>query len=110
MKNELSLYVEPETLNEETSTLEMQVFAELSGYTQSQEQIDKPADKRLVKEVRKAAVESETPVAPASAPVAAGRSTHQAATCRRPFRYGFTITDFILLIIAVLLFFNIITK
>lgn len=109
MKNELSLYVEPETLNEETSTLEMKLYAELSGLTQSQEQIDKPADKRLVKEVRKAAVESETPVVPASAPVAAGRSTQQ-TTCRRTFKYGFTITDFILLIIAVLLFFNIITK
>ena len=108
MKNELSLYVEPETINEENSTLEMQVFAELSGYTQTQEQIDKPADKRLVKEVRKAA-ESETPVAPVIAPVAAGRSTQQ-ATCRRTYKYGFTITDFILLIIAVLLFFNIITK
>lgn len=109
MKNELSLYVEPETINEENSTLEMQVFAELSGYTQTQEQIDKPADQRLVKEVRKAAVESETPVAPVIAPVAAGRSTQQ-ATCRRTYKYGFTITDFILLIIAVLLFFNIITK
>ena len=110
MKNELSLYVEPETLNEETSTLEMKLYAELSGLTQSQEQIDKPADKRLVKEVRKAAVESETPVVPASAHVAAGRLTQQAAIYRRTFKYGFTITDFILLIIAVLLFFNIITK
>lgn len=84
MKNELSLYVEPETLNEETSTLEMKLYAELSGLTQSQEQIDKPADKRLVKEVRKAAVESETPVVPASAPVAAGRSTQQAAMRNMP--------------------------
>ena len=110
MKNELSLYVEPETLNEETSTLEMKLYAELSGLTQSQEQIDKPADKRLVKEVRKAAVESETPVVQASAPVASGRSTQQATTYMRTFKCGFTITDFILLIIAVLLFFNIITE
>lgn len=110
MKDELSLYVEPENVSEETSTLEMQLFAELSGYKQTQEQIDKPADKRLVKDVRKATVEIETPVVPVIAPVVASHPTPPATACKRTYKYGFTFTDFILLIIAVLLFFNIITK
>lgn len=113
MVNELAIYVEPESMGEESSQTEMKLYASLQGYTSTPEQIDKPADPRLVSEVKKAKAEiaEQTPV-PVSAPVAQASTAPVIASqpVVRVVKYGLTITDFILLLIAGLLFLNIVTK
>ena len=108
MKNELAIYVEPESMGEESSQTEMKLYAELQGYTSTPNQIDKPADPRLVSEVKKAKAENveQTP-APVAAPAETARTSRPVV---RVSKYGLTITDFILLLIAGLLFLNIVTK
>ena len=54
MKNELAVYVEPETLGEEGSPIEMKLYAELAALKSTPEEIDKPADERLMSSVNKA--------------------------------------------------------
>ena len=114
MKEELSVYVEPETLGEDGSSVEMKLYAELSALSSSQEEIDKPADKRLMSSVNKAreeAAESVQPVQQAKVPATVPTNTRSSASSGvMALTYGFTITDFILLLIAGLLFLNIITK
>lgn len=108
MKNELAVYVEPEVLNEERSEIEMRLYAELQGWTSTPEQIDRPADQRLIADVRKAQAEDGSP-----APIQAAAPSAKCGGCHagsRVLKYGFTITDFILLLIAGLLFLNIVTK
>ena len=64
MKEELTVYVEPESMGEESSQTEMKLFATLQGYTSTPEQIDKPADPKLVKEIQRAKeVANEVPAA-----------------------------------------------
>lgn len=114
MKNELAVYVEPETLGEEGSPIEMKLYAELAALKSTPEEIDKPADERLMSSVNKAKEEAAPAVqsipqaqtvAGTSAGTRSSRSSGVVALTR-----GFTITDFILLLIAVLLFLNIVTK
>lgn len=117
MKEELTVYVEPESMGEESSQTEMKLFATLQGYTSTPEQIDKPADPKLVKEIQRAKevaneVPAAAPVSTTAAPVSVA-TTAPSSICQpivRESKYGFTITDFILLLIAGLLFLNIITK
>lgn len=112
MKNELAVYVEPETLGEEGSPIEMKLYAELAALKSTPEEIDKPADERLMSSVNKAKEEAapavqSIPQAQTVAVTSAGtRSSRSSGVVAR----GFTITDFILLLIAVLLFLNIVTK
>jgi len=113
MNKEIALYVEPESFGDERSPEEMTLYAVLQGWRSTPDQIDKPADQRLLKEVQKAKEESapEEP-APVQVPVVASPVAKSASsTTRRPVLiYGLTITDCILLLIAVLLFLNIITR
>jgi len=108
MINELSVYVEPEVIGEDNSPIEMQLYAELSGWKSTPEQIDKPADTRLKSAVQKAKVEEGEPVAAQAAAPSSTRSTIQLSNWAA--ERGFTITDMILLLIAGLLLLNIITR
>ncbi len=113
MKNELAVYVEPETLGEEGSPIEMKLYAELSALKSTPEEIDKPSDKRLMSSVNKAKEEAASaaqPVQNTQTVAAPSAYTPSVRTGVMAITRGFTITDFILLLIAVLLFFNIITK
>ena len=97
MKDELAVYVEPATIGAEGSPIEMRLYAELSALKSTPEEIDRPADKKLMSSVNKAKEEA----APAVQPIQQTQTiAAPSATVIRSVR-GFTITDFILLLIAV---------
>ena len=96
-------------MNEERSEFEMRLYAELQGWKSTPEQIDKPADRRLIADVQKAKAEDSSP-APIQAAAPSAKCPERPTNSRVINRYGFTITDFILLLIAGLLFLNIVTK
>ena len=100
MQKELALYIDDER-NEGTNTVEMQLYAELQGLKPSVENIDKPSDPSLQENVSKAAGVENAEVVPSVSP---RRNAHHSNRC------DWTVTDFMLLMIAVLLFLNFVTK
>ena len=93
MKNELQLYVD-ESKNEGVDTREMRCLASLQGIKSTDAELDKPADKSLGEAVS-AVVAVEKP----------SRRVH----CRGN-SCDWTVSEFLLLLIALLLFLNFVVR
>ena len=95
--NELALYID-EQREEASESVEMQLYAQLQGLKTPQSTIDKPTDSSLDEQVHKAVAKNET------------TTGNKRRTVRRYEQNDWRVTDFLLLLIAALLFLNIVIK